>query len=223
MSDDVMDPVAMQQAIVDLTNEYRKLQRQLEGKTQQLDALTGKNAPGGEFPTDFAGARNRRYTIELDFNAGSLAPLERSVNVESGTIFRCAYVEAFVQAIGQAEDPFSGQNVTVFATLPWDSRLFYFDFFWKIRDTGTDREWCDQPQPSLFLGGGYVGPLWLPRRVVLGGGTTLFAQVDPFLSVVSPFVAPSLQLRGFFSGGQINTYRMKLSFVGHEVPDRSAL
>lgn len=213
-----MDPVAMQQAIVDLTNEYRKLQRQLEGKTQQLDALTSKNGPGGSFPTDFDGARNRRYTIELDFKAGEFVPQERSVNVENGTIFRCAYVESFVQAIGQGQDTYSLQPTTVFATLPWDSRLLYFDFFWRIRDTGTDREWCDQPQPSLFLGGGYVGPLWLPRRVVLGGGTTLFAQIDPIVSVVDP--GPR---RGFFTFGAISTYRVKLSFVGHEVPDRSAL
>ena len=78
---------------------------------------------------------------------------------------------------------FTGQPVTVFATLPWDSRLIYFDFLWSIRDTGTDREWCDRPQPSLFLGGGYVEPLWLPRRAVLGGGTSLFANIDPFLSL----------------------------------------
>lgn len=215
---DVMDPVAMQQAIVDLTNEYRKLQRQLEGKTQQLDSLTSKNGPGGSFPTDFDGIRNRRYTIELDFQAGSLVPQERSVNVENGTIFRCAYVESFVQAIGQGVDRFSGQPITVFATLPWNGRLAYFDFFWRIRDTGTDREWCDQPQPSLFLGGGYVEPMWLPRRVVLGGGTTLFAEIDPFISL-----SDAGDLPGFFYGGAINAYRVKLSFVGHEVPDRSAL
>lgn len=215
---DVMDPIAIQQAIVDLTNEYRKLQRQLEGKTQQLESLTAKNAPGGQFPTDFDGARNRRYTIEFDFQAGSLVPQERSINVENGTIFRCAYVESFVQAIGQGIDRYSSQPVTVFATLPWGSRLNYFDFFWKIRDTGTDREWCDQPQPSLFLGGGYIEPLWLPRRAVLGGGTALFAAIEPFVSLVDAGDLP-----GFFYGGSINAYRVKLSFVGHEVPDRSAL
>lgn len=215
---DVMDPVEIQQAIVDLTNEYRRLQRQLESKTQQLEALTAPNAVGGSFPTDFAGARNRRYTVEVDFQAGSLVPQERSVNVEGGTIFRCAYVESFVQAIGQGIDRFSDEPITVFATLPWGSRLNYFDFFWKIRDTGTDREWCDQPQPSLFLGGGYVEPLWLPRRVVLGGGTTLFANIEPFLSVTDATGLP-----GFFYNGAINAYRVKLSFVGHEVPDRSAL
>lgn len=214
---DVIDPAAVQQAIIDLTNEYRKLQRALEAKTQQLDALTATNGPAGAFPVDFAGARNRRYTIEFNFDAGSLVPQERSVNVEGGTIFRCAYVESFVQAIGQSLDRFTEQPTTVFATLPWGSRLNYFDFLWKIRDTGTDREWCDQPQPSLFLGGGYVEPLWLPRRVVLGGGTTLFAQLDPFVSL-----ADAGDLPGFFFGGAVNTYRVKLSFVGHEMPDRSA-
>lgn len=218
MSDDVMASLAMQQAIVDLANEYRRLQRQLESKTQQLDALTAKNGPGGAFPTDFDGARNRRYTIEFNFRAGDLVAQERSVNVENGTIFRCAYVEGFVQAIGQGLDRFTEEPKTVFATLPWDSRLLYFDFFWRIRDTGTDREWCDQPQPSLFLGGGYVEPLWLPRRVVLGGGTSLFAEIDPFVSLVDATNIP-----GFFREGAINAYRVKLSFVGHEVPDRSAL
>jgi ABC-type glutathione transport system ATPase component len=75
-----------------LSLEYGKLQRQLEAKTQQLESLTSKNAPGGQFPTDFDGARNRRYTIEFDVQAGSTVPVERSVNIETGTIFRCAYV-----------------------------------------------------------------------------------------------------------------------------------
>jgi hypothetical protein len=209
----------LQQAIVDLTNEYRQLQRQLESKTQQLDALTSTNAPGGQFPTDFSGARNRRYTIEYTFEAGDLNPQERSVNVEGGTIFRCAYVESFVQAVGQGTARFTDppQAVTVFATLPWDSRLSYFDFLWRIRDTGTDREWCDQFQPSLFLGGGYVEPMWFPRRAVLGGGTTLFAELQPIVSASTDVGV------GFFTEGAVNTYRVKISFVGHEVPDRSAL
>ena len=216
MSDVMDDPIAVQQAIVDITNEYHRLQRQLESKEQQLTALTATNAPSGAFPTDFSGARNRRYTIEFSFEAGKYVSQERSVNVENGTIFRCAYVESFVQAIG--EGVIADQARTVFATLPWGSRLRYFDFLWRIRDTGTDREWCDQPQPSLFLGGGYVEPLWLPRRVVLGGGTALFADLLPIVSI-----SDASDIPGFFYGGTISTYRVKLSFVGHEVPDRSVL
>ncbi len=203
--------------IVAIANEYNRLQRQLESKTQQVAALLEMNAEAGDFPTDFAGNSNRRYSIDFPFVPGDLTPQERSVTVESGTIFRCAYTESFVRAVGTADDPYTDDPVTVQATLPWSDRLQNFDFLWRIRDTGTDREWVDHPQPSLFLGGGYVGPLWLPRRVVLGGGSVIFATIDPFVSVVSPGDG------SFFAGGAVQSYTVQVSFVGHEVPDGSEL
>ncbi len=202
--------------VVEIANEYRRLQRQLENKTAQLNALLEVNGQAGEFPTEFEGARNRRYSIEMAFKPGVLLPQERSVTVESGTIFRCAYVESFLRAVGTAEDPFTTEDVTANVTLPWNDRLLYFDYLWRIRDTGTDREWADQPQPSMFLGGGYTGPLWFPRRVVLGGGSVIFATVDPFKSAGTGDT-------GYFDQGAIEQYLVQFSFVGHEVPDRSAL
>ncbi len=207
----------MSDILIELANEYRRLQRQLESKTQQLDALLRVNAEAGDFPTDFDGVRNRRYSIEMSFEAGSLEPQESSVQVEKGTIFRCAAVESFVRAIGTAGDPYTGDDATVQATLPWDQRFISFDFLWRLRDTGTDREWTDQPQPALFLGGGYTEPLWLPRRTILGGGTKIFANVDPFQSVTD-------DTSSFFQGGgSVERYLVQISFIGHDVPDGSPL
>lgn len=202
--------------LIEIANEYRRLQRQLEAKTQQLDALAAVNAEAGDFPVDFEGALPRRYSIDFLFQAGDVQPQERDVVVESGTIFRCAAIESFVTAIGTATDVHSGAPVTVQATLPWDQRLMMFDYLWRIRDTGTDREWCDQPQPSLFGGGGHLGPLWLPRRNILGGGTVIFASVEPFLSQVSQTSS------SFFRNGSVQQYNLQMSFIGHQVPDRSA-
>jgi len=201
--------------IVEIANEYRRLQRQLESKTQQLSALLEVNAEAGAFPTDFAGVQNRRYSIDFQFNVGDLQPQERSVIIEGGTIFRCAYIESFVRAVGTSDDPYSASPISVSATLPWNQRLVTFDYMWRIRDTGTDREWVDQPQPSLFGGGGYLGPLWLPRRNILGGGSVIYATIEPFLNN---------DTSEFFGGlAGVQQYITQLSFVGHEVPDGSAL
>lgn len=205
--------------IIAIANEYRRLQIQLESKEQQLQSLLAVNAQAGDFPTDFVGIQNRRYSIEFPFDAGDLNPQERSVTVQSGTIFRCAYVESFVRAVGSAGDPYSTDDVAAQLTLPWDVRVELFDFLWRIRDTGTDREWCDQLQPSLFLGGGYFGPLWLPRRTILSGGTTIFANLAPFLNNVAPTVF--FQTGG--AAGAVQQYITQVSFVGYEEPDGSAL
>jgi len=206
-----------QNEIVELANEYRRLQRQLESKTAQLNGLLEVNAPAGDFPTDFAGIQYRRYSIDFQFEPGDLQPQERSVTVETGMIFRCAYVESFLRAVGTAEDSYSGEDVSVQVTLPWNIRLNLFDYFWRVRDTGTDREWMDQPLPSLFGGGGYTGPLWLPRRTILGGGSVIFSTVEPFRSEMNQSAS------GFFADGTIQQYVLQISFVGHEVPDGSAL
>ncbi len=205
------------QMIVEIANEYRRLQRQLESKQQQVEALLAVNGEAGPFPTDFEGAQVRRYAIEFPFVPGTLVPQERSVTVESGTIFRCAYMESFLKATGTAADPYTAVSATSSVVLPWDQRLAYFDYMWRVRDTGTDREWVDPPQPSLFGGGGYVGPAWLPRRVILGGGSVIYATVDPFISAASPGE------HSFFTGGTLTQYVLQMDFVGHEIPDLSAL
>lgn len=210
----------LKQAAIDVANEYRRLQRQIEAKKQQLEALLAVNGPAGDFPTDFATATPRRYTVALSFEAGILEPKEESAVVDVGTIFRCAYVETFVRAVGTSLDRFSGNAVAIQATLGWEQRLFNFDFLWSVRDTGTDREWVTPPQPSLFAGGGYTGPLWLPRRNICSGGTALYVTVDPFVSVAED---PGGGVRTFFTGGETFRYEVQFCFVGHEVQDRSAL
>ncbi len=205
--------------LVELSNEYRRLQRQLEAKTQQLNNLLSINSEAGDFPIDFDGAKDVRYSVDLVFQTKDddtlPLPQDGAVAVRSGTIFRCAYVESFVRAVGTADDPFDPtQAITGQVTLPWDLRLAAFDFLWTVRDTGTDREWCNRPQPSLFFGGGYVGGLWLPRATILGGGTNIVPSL-------TPIVCHSTD-NGYFNGGTISEYIVQMSFVGHEIPDESA-
>jgi hypothetical protein len=84
-----------------------------------------------------------------------------------------------------------------------------------LRDSGTDREWQDRPQPSLFCGGSYLGPLWFPRRLILSGGTTVYGLVQP--TVIGP-------LSAYFSGddGNVQGYTVQIDIWGHQVPDNSA-
>lgn len=221
MSDNPQADPAVVAEIAAITNEYRRLQRQIEAKTQALDAMLAPNGPGGAFPVDFLGIRPRRYSVDFTFSAGNVedtdtagiggGPQENSVNVDVGTIFRCAYVESFVRVVGNGST-----SDEIQATLPPDQRLRLFDFFWRIRDTGSDRDWCDRPQPSQFLGGGAIEPLWLPRALPIGGGTALHVQIDPTVSVSS-----FGDLAPYFAGGEVSSYNVIVSFVGHEVPDRS--
>ncbi len=213
-----MGDVPVDSEIVEIANEYRRLQRQLEAKTAQLAALTEVNAEAGQFPVEFEGALNQRYSIDFTFKPGVLEPQELPVQVKKGTIFRCKYVESWVRAVGTVDQFFTDPEtpVTLQATMSWAARLASFDYLWRVRDTGTDREWVDRPQPSLFFGGGYVGPRWLPRRNILSGGTVIYATIDPFLS--------SLFGAGFFDGdASLQEYIVQMSFVGHEVPDGSVL
>lgn len=214
------DAAALKQAAIDVANEYRRLQRQIASKKQQLEALLAVNGPAGAFPTDFDTAVPRRYSVALTFAAGDLEPQEKSALIDVGTIFRCAYIETFVRAVGTALDRFSGDPVAIQATLGWEQRLFNFDFLWTVRDTGTDREWVTPPQPSLFAGGGYTGPLWLPRRNICSGGTALHVGIKPFVSVVDD---PGGGVKTFFTGGETFRYEVQFCFVGHEVQDRSSL
>jgi hypothetical protein len=206
-------PDEIKQAVIDVTNEYRRLQRQLDAKTQQLDSLLATNQPGGEMPTDFLGLVPRRYSVDFVFAAGDLEPQERSVNVDAGTVFRCTSIETFLRAVGTA-------GVTVQVSLPWDQRLMYFDFLWSCRDTGTDREWVAPPQPSLFAGGGYDGPLWLPRNNIVSGGSALYVSLYPQVSLTLGLLD---NFPGFFRDGDVSQYEVQFSFVGYEEPDRSAL
>jgi hypothetical protein len=215
----VSEGMTEKQAAIAVANEYNRLKRQIEAKTQQLEALLAVNGPGGEFPTDFASAVPRRYTVALDFEAGVLDPKEKSALIDVGTVFRVAYIETFVRAVGTTTDRFSGLPVSIQATLGWEQRLFYFDFLWKVRDTGTDREWVTPAQPSQFAGGGYTGPLWLPRRNILSGGTALHVGIQPTVSVADPEAA----FKSFFTGGLTSKFEVQFCFVGHEVQDRSAL
>lgn len=203
------------ETLIQIANEYRRLQRQLESKQQQLSSLLEANGEAGDFPTDFEGIQNRRYNIDFQFKPDELIPQEKSVMVNTGTIFRCAAMESFVRAIGTGEDAFITAPVAVQVTLSWDQRVNLFDYMFRVRDTGTDREWFNNPQPAIFGGGGYIGPLWFPRRNVLGGGTVIYAEVAPFAS--------SSTGSAFFSDGTVESYILQLSFIGHEVPDRSQL
>lgn len=201
--------------------EYRRLDRQVAEKTARLEALLAANAEAGAFPLDFGGALDKRYGIDFSFKPGIYDPQELAVQIDAGKVFRCAAIETFVSGVGTADDPFSGDPVSVQATFPWNLRLAsltnggpYFDFMWRVRDTGYDHEWNDTPQPSLFAGGGYFGPLWLPRRRILGGGANIFVNLQPI------FNADDVS-SGFFANGACTEYTVHFSFVGHEVPDTS--
>jgi hypothetical protein len=203
-----------------LLNEYRKIDRALEQRKREINELEKRLKANGNLPLD---RRPKRYSVEYDFTPGDLQPQEQSFFVDGGSRFYASSIESTFRVTGQAAvddgggGTIAGQAVT--ATLPWSpvrdstrssQRNGYFDFLWTIRDTGSDREWQNVPQPALFLLTGALSPLYLPVPGVIRSGSEVFVNIDPFFSRVV-----NGSNLGLFQ--TVSTYTVLVSFWGEEV------
>jgi hypothetical protein len=122
--------------------------------------------------------------------------------VDGGTNFYCSTIESSVRFTGNvrvntiapsgaAPIYTEGQPATI--TLGYGNpnpgtnegiyRQSMFSFDWFIRDTGSDRDWQNVPQPDVFLCSGRLGPLILPAFSRVKGGSEVEATVTPTLNV----------------------------------------
>lgn len=167
--------------------------------------------------------RPRRYSVEFSFEPGVTQPQEKSFTVNAGTVFRCHSLETSFRVIGQAAVDDGGGGVTsgqfVNVTLPWStvsgggstrssSRQRFFDYEWQVRDTGSDREWQNVRQPSIFMLTGALSPAWLPVQATLRGSSEVFVRIDPFYSVANITNGPFNSIESFI---------LHISFAGTEV------
>lgn len=181
-------------------NEQRRLERALARLTRKLDEL--------EKQVDLTTPRNRRYNVNfnIDPNGETSAMTDfvttRSVVVNKGQRFYAMALESHfkIQSGG-----------ATFALGPAVMREF-FDFEWRIRDTGSDREWSNDWLPSDFLYSGDMCGLLTPEAPALLGGN---ASIEVDIKVTR------------FAGGSgtgtlfetIEKYLLQVSFVGVEVPE----
>lgn len=194
-----------------LRNEVLKVDRLIAGRKNKLSRLI-KN----KTVKDPIFWRPKRYAVEYTFDPAraeitgfepELSPQTQSFIVEEGSIFRPSQMESVLVLTSREGE---GSNALAQLTIPWGDRLsrnVQFDYFWSIYDSGSDREWQNNLQPSCFMLSGLLGPLWLQNRAVLGPGTEVFITIEPFKNNSAAF-----------SGGliEVNSYSLYIAMSGFE-------
>lgn len=205
-----------------LINEVRRIEHAVVQRKALLAKLEQQMRDQGDGVLNLERERPQRYSVEFSFVPGDLQPQERSFLVEGGTLFKCNQLESSFRVVGAAAvddgggGTLAGQNAQV--TLPWapvtgnrpSARQAYFDYLWRVRDTGSDRDWQNSNQPSIFMLTGSLMPVVLPVRARIVGGSEVFVTIDPFFS--RSVFGSNVGL--FFT---VSQYIVHVSFFGTEV------
>lgn len=195
-----------------LINEYNKTERAIKARQSQIAAL---KAEVKKEPLALT-RRPKVYQVEFDYAPGDLQTQQKTFTVDGATIFRPVTIGTSLRVIGEAA---SGQvaQITIgygIGPLPGgfgdagSYRNENFDFFWRIRDTGSDREWQNEWQPSVFLMSGHITPLWLPIAGRINGGSEVSVEIDP---IINRAVASELF-------NTVSSFRLTFQFHGSEEP-----
>ena len=209
-------------------NEYQRLERAIDARKKRIEGLE-KGAP-------VITQRNFRYVLDYTFDftvpegtdslsvpfvAQTPAAQTRSFIVKSEasegkrTHFFVKSIEASyaVFASPRGVEPPVGQRFFIGP----DYRRNFFDFTWRVRDTGSDREWQNTNLPAQLLLTGNVNPLLLGNgHCMLSGGTEVLVDVVPTFSgnllrrgIASTLSQPSLE--------DFRSHFLQICFVGVEV------
>ena len=182
-------------------NERRRLERLLATCTKELDEL--------EKQIDLRTPRNRRYNVNFAFDwvnqptpAVPIYVDTQSAVINTNTRFYAMALEVHYQLqVGGA----------TFGLGPVLMRKF-FNFEWRIRDTGSDRAWTSTWMPSDFLYSGDVCGLLTPEAPALLSGN---ASIEVDVRVIRS--ANSSTTGSFFNNPE--KHLLQVSFVGIEVPE----
>jgi len=207
-------------------NEYQRLERAIESRRKRIEGLE-KGSPV---------IRQRNFRYVLDYTFDFTAPEGAEVNVVAET--PAAQTRSFIVKSEAAEngkrthffvksveasyailasqvgvDPPVGQRFFIGP----DYRRNFFDFTWRVRDTGSDREWSNTALPAQLLLTGNVNPLLFGNgHCMLSGGTEVLVDIVPTFS--GNILA---ELDGEFFAqpaiGDLRSHFLQLSFVGVEV------
>lgn len=214
-------------------NEYQRLERAIEARRKRVEALE-KGSP-------LVRQRNFRYVVDFNFDytemsrfdvlgSGELVitgespppPQMRSFIVKSEAEAQrktCFYVKsieasyAVLASQGITPTPGPGQRFFIGP----DYRRNFFDFTWRIRDTGSDREWQNTALPSQLLVTGNVNPLLFGNgHCMLSGGTEVLVEITPTFSsnLLSRAINESVALSPLTA---FKSHALQVCFVGVEV------
>jgi hypothetical protein len=208
-------------------NEYQRLERAIEARRKRIEGLE-KGSP-------VIVQRNFRYVLDYTFDF--TAPEGAEVNVvaetppaqtrsfivksestgENGkrTHFFVKSIEASYAILASqvGVEPPVGQRFFIGP----DYRRNFFDFTWRVRDTGSDREWQNTALPAQLLLTGNVNPLLFGNgHCMLSGGTEVLVDIVPTFSgnILAEldgefFATPAI--------GDIRSHFLQVCFVGVEV------
>ena len=161
-----------------------------------------------------------------------LQPQVESFVIDGGTNFYCNSVETSVRFTGATRlctDVGQGVGGTYVEGQPATITVGYgvgspdasvgvvrnnmLGFDWEIRDTGSDREWSNVPQPDVFLASGRLGPTQLPIFGRMKGGSEIEVKISPFLISLSQGIF-FLDIQTNISS--IEDITVQVSFHGYE-------
>lgn len=199
-----------------LINELRSLQRGVAARKKRLEALKSLR----DKIVSPSEKRYRRYSLEFTFEPpqevaedsdaylDSIGSRVDSLNI--GQRFWCGAIETSLRVrasvVGAAG---SAAQLTVgYRPIGQGGRQEYLDFFWQIHDTGSDREWQNIKQPSVFAGGGSLSPMIFPTYAKVEPGSEVQVTIDPKFIDFSPEQSVYLS--------DATALTLHFSFVGYE-------
>jgi hypothetical protein len=179
--------------------EMRRLERLLGLRKRELDELEQK--------ADLKRPRNRRYNSDFVFPFQN-DPAVDYIYVEDGGVTINNGTRFFLKEL-QMGFQVTSEGAT-FDLGPSFMRLL-FDFEWRIRDTGSDREWSNDWLPSDFLYSGDIRGLDLGKNhALLSGGSEVIISIRTTKS--SAFGTGNLF-------DVIEGFNLQIGLVGIEVPE----
>ena len=142
------------------------------------------------------------------------------INIDLGSTFYVLGIESsytitgklLEDGVGDGNTPpgilVAGSPATL--TLPETIRPWVFDFTWTIRDSATDRDWCNVPLPSGVIRTGNLGYSNAGGQARVAGGTKVTVTINP-----TRFVTTN-NLSGLYD---IDSHSLQFVFTGIEVKD----
>lgn len=175
-----------------LINEANKYDRRIASEERTIAALEAEAlhlATG-----NLLQRRPKSYTAVFNYDVGDKTAKTEKFTISSGRYFEATRLASSLTIVGQATvqdgvGTAAGQ-VAVFtagygppsrAEGP-SNRQRFFDFFWRIRDTGGDFALQDVKQPSVVLSSGHAAPTSLAVGAKIPLGATVAVDIEPILN-----------------------------------------
>lgn len=212
-------------------NEYQRLERAIGVRKARIEALE-KGSPA-------IAQRNFRYVLDYNFDfvvpagtSGDFPTLAETPPAQTRSFIVKSEAEGtkrshfFVKSIEASYALLASETLPGFPVsfgpgqrffIGPDYRRNYFDFTWRVRDTGSDREWQNTSLPSQILLTGNVNPLLFGNgHCLLSGGTEVLVEITPTFSG-NLLLRKTSPISGLPPIGNPKSHFLQICFVGVEV------